>query len=271
MNKLTLLHVNTNINPIRFSQQLLHLFLYIMKVDILAFGVHPDDLELGCGGTLIAAIAEGKTVAVADLTRGELGTRGSAEIRTQEALNAAKVLGVSVRENLNMKDGFFENNEENIHKVIVAIRKYQPQVVLCSAPEDRHPDHGRSAKLISDAAFLSGLRKIETKENGELQQHWRPANVFHYIQDRYLKPDFVYDISPYFEQKMKAVLCYTTQFNASDAGEPATYISNPDFLDVIKARALMFGKRIGVTFAEGYITQKMIGIASFDHIIQNIT
>jgi len=242
-----------------------------MKVDILAFGVHPDDLELGCGGTLIAAVAEGKKVAVVDLTRGELGTRGSADIRTQEAANAANVLGVHVRENLDMRDGFFEHNEENIHKIIVAIRKYQPQVVLCSAPEDRHPDHGRSAKLISDAAFLSGLRKIETSCNGEVQQSWRPANVFHYIQDRYLKPDFVFDISEHFEQKLKAVLCYTTQFNTLDSREPATYISNPDFLDVIRARALMFGKRIGVTFAEGYITQKMLGITSFDHIIQKVT
>ncbi len=242
-----------------------------MKVDILAFGVHPDDLELGCGGTLIAALAEGKKVAVVDLTRGELGTRGSAEIRTQEALNAAKVLGVDMRENLDMRDGFFQHDEENIRKIIVSIRKYQPTVVLCSAPEDRHPDHGRSSKLIADAAFLSGLRRIETEYEGKVQDSWRPANVFHYIQDRYLKPDFVYDISPYFEQKLKAVLCYTTQFNTTDNSEPATYISNPDFIDVIKARALMFGKRIGVTFAEGYITQKMIGITSFDHIIQNIT
>lgn len=242
-----------------------------MKVDILAFGVHPDDLELGCGGTLIAAIAEGKKVAVVDLTRGELGTRGTAQIRTQEAKNAGDVLGVHARENLDMKDGFFEHNEENIRKVITAIRKYQPQVVLCGATEDRHPDHGRSSKLVSDAAFLSGLRRIETEMDGKPQEHWRPANVFHYIQDRYLKPDFVFDISAHFEQKLKAILCYTTQFNTTDNSEPATYISNPDFIDVIKARALMFGKRIGVTFAEGYISHKMIGITSFDHIIQNVT
>src|SRR3954469_3570760 len=242
-----------------------------MKADILAFGVHPDDLELGCGGTLIAAIAEGKKVAVIDLTRGELGTRGSAEIRTKEAAAAAEALGVHARENLDMADGFFQHNETNLRKVIVAIRKFQPTIVICSAIEDRHPDHGRSSKLISDAAFLSGLRKIETEWNGQLQESWRPAQVFHYIQDRYLKPDFVYDISPYFEQKMKAVLCYTTQFNATDNNEPATYISNPDFMDVIRARALMFGKRIGVNFAEGYITQKMIGINSFDNIINNIT
>jgi bacillithiol biosynthesis deacetylase BshB1 len=242
-----------------------------MKADILAFGVHPDDLELGCGGTLIAAIAEGKKVAVVDLTRGELGTRGSAEIRTREAAAAAKVLGVQARENLDMADGFFEHNEANLRKIIVAIRKYQPAIVLCSAPEDRHPDHGRSSRLISDAAFLSGLRKIETEWEGQPQESWRPAQVFHYIQDRYLKPDFVYDISPYMEQKMKAVLCYTTQFNTTDATEPATYISHPDFMDVVRARALMFGKRIGVDFAEGYITQKMIGITSFDSIINNVT
>lgn len=242
-----------------------------MKADILAFGVHPDDLELGCGGTLIAAVAEGKKVAVIDLTRGELGTRGSAEIRTREAENAAKAMGVHARENLDMADGFFEYGEANIRKVIVAIRKYQPTVVICSAPEDRHPDHGRSSKLIADAAFLSGLRKIETTLEGNTQEHWRPAQVFHYIQDRYLKPDFVYDISPYLEQKMEAVLCYTTQFNATDTSEPATYISNPDFMDVIRARALMFGKRIGVNFAEGYITHKMIGINSFDSIINNVT
>lgn len=242
-----------------------------MKTDILAFGVHPDDLELGCGGTLIAALAEGKKVAVVDLTRGELGTRGSADIRTREAAAAAEVLGVHARENLDMPDGFFEHSEENLRKVIQVIRKYQPTVVLCSAPEDRHPDHGRSSKLISDAAFLSGLRRIETQLDEASQAQWRPAQVFHYIQDRYLKPDFVYDISPYFEQKLKAVLCYGTQFNTLDNSEPATYISNPDFLDVIRARALMFGKRIGVNFAEGYLTQKMIGITSFDHIINNVT
>lgn len=242
-----------------------------MKADIVAFGVHPDDLELGCGGTLIAAIAEGKKVAVIDLTRGELGTRGSAEIRTQEAEAAAKALGVHARENLDMADGFFENNETNLRKIIVAIRKYQPGIVICSAPEDRHPDHGRSSRLISDAAFLSGLRKVETAIDGQAQESWRPTQVFHYIQDRYLKPDFVFDISPYFGQKLKAILCYTTQFNTLDASEPATYISNPDFLEVIKARALMLGKRIGVNFAEGYLTQKMIGITSFDNIINNVT
>jgi bacillithiol biosynthesis deacetylase BshB1 len=242
-----------------------------MKVDILAFGVHPDDVELGCSGTLIASIAQGKKVAVVDLTRGELGTRGTAETRDEESANAAKTMGVHARENLKMADGFFQNDEAHLRKVITVIRKYQPEIVLCNAPDDRHPDHGRSSKLVSDAAFLSGLRKIETNENGKQQEQWRPHYVFHYIQDRYLKPDFLFDISGYFEQKIKTILCYTTQFNSTDNSEPQTYISTPDFLDVIKSRALMLGKRIGVKYAEGYLTTKMIGIKTFDAFIQNIT
>jgi len=242
-----------------------------MKIDILAFGVHPDDVELGCSGTLIAAVAEGKKVGVVDLTRGELGTRGTAETRDEEAANAAVAMGLHARENLKMADGFFQNSEENIRKVITVIRKYKPEIVLCNAPEDRHPDHGRSSRLVSDAAFLSGLRKIVTALDETPQEAWRPKYVFHYIQDRYLKPDFVYDISDHFEKKIEAILCYTTQFNTLDSTEPATYISNPDFLDVIKSRALMFGKRIGVKYAEGYITTKMVGIKSFDAFIQETT
>jgi len=242
-----------------------------MKVDILAFGVHPDDVELGCSGTIISSIAQGKKVAVVDLTRGELGTRGTAETRDTEAANAAKIMGVHARENLEMADGFFQNDETNVRKIIVAIRKYKPEIVLCNAPEDRHPDHGRSSKLVSDAAFLSGLRKISTHYNNEEQESWRPHYVFHYIQDRYLKPDFLFDISDSYQQKIKSVLCYTTQFNTTDNSEPQTYISNPDFLDVIKARALMFGKRIGVQYAEGYLTTKMIGVRNFDAFIQNVT
>jgi len=242
-----------------------------MKADILAFGVHPDDVELGCSGTLIATVADGKKVVVVDLTRGELGTRGTPEIRDVEAANAAKAMGVHARENLQMADGFFQNDESNVRKVITAIRKYQPEIVLCNAPEDRHPDHGRSSRLVSDAAFLSGLRKIETSYNDEAQKEWRPGYVFHYIQDRYLKPDFLFDISDHFEQKIKAILCYTTQFNTTDTSEPETYISNPDFLDVIKARALMFGKRIGVKYAEGYLTTKMVGVKNFNAFIQKVT
>ena len=242
-----------------------------MKTDILAFGVHPDDVELGCSGTLVAAVAQGKKVAVVDLTRGELGTRGTPETRDAEAASAAKIMGVHARENLKMADGFFQNDENNIRKVIAVIRKYQPEIVLCNAPEDRHPDHGRSAALVADAAFLAGLRKIKTEHEDKEQEHWRPSYVFHYIQDRYLKPDFLFDISSSFEQKISAILCYTTQFNTTDTSEPETYISNPDFLEVIKARALMFGKRIGVKYAEGYLTTKMIGVKTFDAFIQEVT
>jgi len=242
-----------------------------MKVDILAFGVHPDDVELGCSGTLIASAAAGKNVAVVDLTRGELGTRGTIETRKTEAANAATVMSLAARENLAMADGFFQNDETNVRKVITAIRKYRPEIVLCNAPEDRHPDHGRSSKLVSDAAYLSGLRKIETYLDGIAQEHWRPAYVFHYIQDRYLKPDFVFDISDHFEEKIKSILCYSTQFNTTDTSEPETYISNPDFLETIKGRALMFGKRIGVKYAEGYLSAKTPGISSFDAFIQQVT
>jgi bacillithiol biosynthesis deacetylase BshB1 len=244
-----------------------------MKLDILAFGVHPDDVELGCAGTLLAAKAEGKKVGVIDLTGGELGTRGTKETRAIEAANAAKVMGLDIRENLGMADGFFQNDEAHQRLVITAIRKYQPEIVLCNAPEDRHPDHGRSAKLVSDAAFLSGLRKIITKDlQGLDQEAWRPKYVFHYIQDRFIQPSFVVDISAYYEQKLQAILAYTTQFNAvDDQGEPQTYISSPQFLDSVRARALMLGKRIGVQYAEGFISEKVLGISSFDAFIQNVT
>ena len=173
------------------------------KLDILAFGVHPDDVELGCAGTLLMAVAEGKKVGIVDLTRGELGTRGSAELRLQEATRAAEIMRVSVRENLEMADGFFEANETNLRKIIRSIRRYQPDIILANAPEDRHPDHGRSAKLVSDAAFLSGLRKIVTEDEGIEQTAWRASYVFHYIQDRFIQPGFVIDISPFMEQKME--------------------------------------------------------------------
>lgn len=243
----------------------------MIKADILAFGVHPDDVELGCAGTLLAAAKQGKITAIVDLTQGELGTRGTAETRKKEAADAAAIMQVAYRENLQMADGFFTNDEAHLRKVITSIRKYRPSIVLCNAPEDRHPDHGRSSKLVSDACFLAGLRKIKTSFDGASQQCWRPAYVFHYIQDRYLKPDFVFDISDFMDLKMDAVLAYTTQFNAADTSEPQTYISTPDFVEVIKARALMLGKRIGVKYAEGYITTKIPGISSFDAFIQEIT
>ena len=242
-----------------------------MKLDILAFGVHPDDVELGCAGTLMAAIDQGKKVGIVDLTRGELGTRGTPTTRTQEAAAAAKIMGVDVRENLDMADGFFANDEAHQRKIIALIRKYQPDIILANAPEDRHPDHGRSAKLVSDAAFLSGLRKIETIHEGVTQNAWRPAYTFHYIQDRFIQPSFVIDITAYMERKMEAVLAYGTQFTSADTSEPQTYISSPQFLETVKARALMLGKRIGVGYAEGYITEKIIGFSNFDAIIKHTT
>lgn len=242
-----------------------------MKLDILAFGVHPDDIELGCAGTILAAIAEGKKVGIIDLTQGELGTRGTAETRKVEAANAAKVLGVSIRENLKMADGFFQNDEQHQRMVIEAIRRYQPDIILCNAPEDRHPDHGRSAKLVSDAAFLAGLRKIVTNDEGKMQEAWKPSYVFHYIQDRFIQPSFVVDITAYHEKKLESILCYTTQFNNPDNSEPQTYISSPQFLETVKARAMMLGKRIGVMYAEGFISEKVLGINSFDAFVQNPT
>jgi N-acetylglucosamine malate deacetylase 1 len=242
-----------------------------MKLDILAFGVHPDDVELGCSGTIMAALAEGKKVGVVDLTRGELGTRGTAETRKQEAAAAAAIMGVTVRENLGMADGFFQNDEKHQRMVIEVIRKYRPEIILANAPEDRHPDHGRSAKLVSDAAFLAGLRKIETTVDGKTQEAWRPTYVFHYIQDRFIQPSFVVDITAYMDKKIESVLAYTTQFNSTGGNEPQTYISTPQFLETVKARAMMLGKRIGVGYAEGYITEKIIGINSFDAIIKHST
>jgi bacillithiol biosynthesis deacetylase BshB1 len=242
-----------------------------MKLQILAIGVHPDDVELGCAGTLLAAIAEGKKVGILDLTKGELGTRGTVETRKVEAKEAAAILGIEIRENLGMADGFFQNDEAHQRLLIRAIRKYQPDIILANAPEDRHPDHGRSAKLISDAAFLSGLRKIETQLDGVTQEAWRPAYVFNYIQDRFIQPSFVIDISEHMDKKIASVMAYTTQFYNPDLQEPQTYISSPQFIDSVKARAMMLGKRIGVEYAEGYISEKMIGIKSLDNIIQLTT
>jgi bacillithiol biosynthesis deacetylase BshB1 len=200
-----------------------------------------------------------------------LGTRGTAETRKIEATNAAEILGVHVRENLKMADGFFQNDEQHQRKIIETIRKYQPTVILCNAPEDRHPDHGRSAKLVSDAAFLSGLRKIVTNYDGKMQDAWRPTYVFHYIQARYLKPDFIVDISAYHEIKLKSILAYTTQFHDPNSSEPQTFISSPQFLESVKSRDLMWGQQIGVRFAEGFISEKVLGVKTIDTFIQNVT
>ena len=242
-----------------------------MKLDILAFGVHPDDVELSCSGVLLTEKLLGKKTGIVDLTQGELGTRGTAETRKQEATASAKILQVDVRENLGLADGFFKNDEEHQRKVIAAIRKYRPEIILCNAPEDRHPDHGRSAALVEDAAFLAGLRKIETLQDGVLQEPWKPKYVFNYIQDRYLQPDFVIDISSVINQKIESIKAFSTQFYNPDLNEPPTYISTPDFLDSVIYRSKMMGKMIGVAYAEGFVSKKIIGFNSFNALIANVT
>lgn len=241
------------------------------KLDILAFGAHPDDVELGCGGTLLGAVAEGKKVGVIDLTKGELGTRGTVEQRIKEAQKASQVLGITVRENLGMADGFFENNKANQLLIIETIRRFQPSIVFCNAPEDRHPDHGRAAQLIEDAAFLAGLAKIETTYNGVAQSAWRPTQVFHYIQSRSLTPNFVVDISAQMDKKMESILAHSSQFYDPNSKEPETFISGTAFLEFVKGRAKELGQQIGVQYAEGFITKKMLGIGSLAAIIQNKT
>ncbi|MEP6582912.1 MAG: bacillithiol biosynthesis deacetylase BshB1 [Ginsengibacter sp.] len=245
-----------------------------MKLDLLAFGVHPDDIELSCAGTLLVEKKNGKKVGIIDLTQGELGTRGTAEIRLEEAANSAKILGVDIRENLQMADGFFKNEEDNQRKIISVLRKFRPEVILCNALEDRHPDHGRSAELVNDAVFLSGLQKVKTKgSDNEEQEAWRPKYIFHYIQDRYMKPDFVIDVSEVFEKKIESIRAFKTQFFSGDLSdsEPQTYISSPEFLESVINRSKMFGKMIGVKYAEGFISKKMVGVKSFDAFIQRDT
>ena len=241
-----------------------------MKCDILAIGAHPDDVELGCGGTIAKLISEGKTIGIIDLTQGELGTRGTKETRAQEANDAAKILGISARENLKLKDGFLNNSEEYQLKIVKMIRKYQPEIVLANAIDDRHPDHAKAAKLISDACFISGLRKVETYyDNGNLQQVWRPKHIFHYIQWKNVEPDFVVDISDFLDKKIEACLAYKTQFYDPNSTEPVTPITTKDFLESLTYRAQDLGRLSGVEFAEGFTTEKLIAIKNFDGIVCN--
>src|SRR5688572_5733672 len=243
----------------------------MLKLDLLVLAVHPDDAELSCGGVLLAEKLNGKKTGIVDLTRGELGTRGSAEIRKAEAAAAAEILKEDVRENLALADGFFKNDEEHQRKVITAIRKYQPEIIFCNEPEDRHPDHGRGPSLVEDAAFLSGLRKIETSFDGKAQEAWWPKYVFNFIQDKYLQPDFVINISHVIEEKLQAIKAYGTQFHNPDLDEPQTYISSPDFIESVIYRSKMFGKMIGVAYAEGFLSKKMIGFNNFDGLIKENT
>lgn len=231
-----------------------------MKLDILVFAVHPDDAELGCSGTILKHIALGKKVGIVDFTRGELGTRGTAETRDEEAAESAKILGLHTRENLRFKDGFFKNDEAHQLEVIKMVRKYQPEIILTNALHDRHPDHARAGDLANDAIFLSGLIKIETKLDGIVQSAWRPRLVLQYIQDRYIQPDIIIDITDFIEQKEQAIRAFKTQFDSSDNKEPQTYISSPEFLDSVTGRAREFGKQIGVKYGEGFTSRKLLGV-----------
>lgn len=231
-----------------------------MKLDILAIGVHPDDIELSCSGTILKHIAQGKKVGILDLTIGELGSRGSGEIRLIEAANAAKVLGVSVRENIGLADGFFRNTKESQLEIIKIIRKYQPKVILANAVSDRHPDHGRASKLISEACFYSGLVKIETELDGEKQEKWRPIAVYHYIQDRFIEPDFVVDVTDFVAKKIEAIQCFSSQFYNPNSDEPQTPISGEYFLEFIGARMMQYGREIGVKYAEGFTAERYVGV-----------
>ncbi|WP_334058154.1 bacillithiol biosynthesis deacetylase BshB1 [Polaribacter sp. P097] len=237
-----------------------------MKLDILAFGAHPDDVELGCGATLAKEISLGKKVGIVDLTRGELGTRGSAELRDKEAQKSAEILGVEVRENLAFADGFFTNDKDHQLAIIQLIRKYQPKIVLCNAIDDRHIDHGKGSKLVSDACFLSGLAKIATHHNNEVQQEWRPENVYHYIQWKNIEPDFVVDVSGFIDLKVKSVLAYSSQFFDPESDEPETPITSKNFIDSVTYRARDLGRLIGVEHAEGFTTERYVAVENLDKI-----
>lgn len=237
------------------------------KIDILAIGAHPDDVELGCGGTIAKLINEGKSVAIVDLTQGELGTRGTNVTRAEEATASSKILGISARENLKLKDGFLQNSEEYQLEIVKMIRKYQPEIVLANAIDDRHPDHAKAAKLVSDACFLSGLVKIETTLDGENQKAWRPKQIYHYIQWKNITPDFVIDISDFMEKKIEACLAYKTQFYDPNSTEPMTPIATKDFLESLTYRAQDLGRLSGVVFAEGFTTEKLLAFKNFDGIV----
>lgn len=238
-----------------------------MKVDILAIGAHPDDVELGCGGTLAKLISEGKTVAVIDLTQGELGTRGTNLTRAEEAAESSRIMGYTNRENLKMKDGFLVNSEEYQLQIVKMIRKYQPDIVFANAIDDRHPDHAKASKLVSDACFLSGLVKIETTLDNEGQKAWRPKQIFHYIQWKHIIPAFVVDVSGFMEKKIEACLAYKTQFYDPNSTEPMTPIASKDFLESLTYRAQDLGRLSGVDYAEGFTTEKLLTLKNFDGII----
>ncbi|WP_299682896.1 bacillithiol biosynthesis deacetylase BshB1 [uncultured Tenacibaculum sp.] len=238
-----------------------------MKLDILAFGAHPDDVELGCSATIAKEISLGKKVGIVDLTRGELGTRGSAELRDKEAAKAAEILEVSVRENLAFADGFFKNDKEHQLEIIKMIRKYQPEIVLCNAIDDRHIDHPKGSQLVSDACFLSGLLKIETTLDGKQQEKWRPKQVYHYIQWKNIEPDFVVDVTGFMDKKVASVLAYSSQFFDPTSKEPETPITSKNFTESVEYRAKDLGRLIGVDYAEGFTTERYVAVENLSKLI----
>jgi bacillithiol biosynthesis deacetylase BshB1 len=238
-----------------------------IKLDILAFGAHPDDVELSASGTVAKHIALGYKVGIVDLTQGELGTRGTAETRYAEAKEASQILGISARENLKFKDGFFVNDKAHQLEIIKMLRKYRPEIVLCNAVHDRHPDHGKGSNVVSDACFYSGLIKIETELNGEQQKAWRPKVVYHYLQFYNAEPDLVVDISDYIETKLSAIKAYKTQFYDPNSKEPETVIAKKEYLDSIKGRDIDFGKIIGTSYAEGFTKERYIGVKNLFDLI----
>lgn len=237
-----------------------------MKLDILAFGAHPDDVELGCSGTILKEVSLGKKVGIIDLTRGELGTRGSVEIRAKEAAAAASILGVAVRENLGFRDGFFVNDESHQLEIIKMIRKYQPDIVLCNAVDDRHIDHPKGSQLVSDACFLSGLMRIETNLSGEIQTPWRPKVVYHYIQWKNIVPDFVVDITGFLEQKTASILAYSSQFYDPNSNEPESPITSKNFLESLNYRSRDLGRLTGLEYAEGFTVERYLAVNSLSDL-----
>lgn len=231
-----------------------------MKLDILAFAAHPDDVEISAGGTLLKYISDGKSVGIIDLTEGELGTRGTVQTRYEEAERAGQLLGLSARENLRMKDGFFENSEENKRLIIQQIRRFQPEIIFANSILDRHPDHGRAAKLVADACYLSGLRKIETEWEGKTQESFRPRLVLHYIQDYFIEPNFVVDVSEFMDKKIEVIKAYKTQFYNPESSEPSTPISGEEFFDFLKGRMMTLGRPAGMNYAEGFTINRIVGV-----------
>lgn len=238
-----------------------------MKLDILALAAHPDDTELGCSGTIASHIAQSYKVGVVDFTRGELGTRGTPEIRDAEAKSSGKLLGLAVRENLGFRDGFFKNDEEHQLKLIQAIRKYQPEILLVNAINDRHPDHGRASELASEAWFKAGLKMIETTDENGPQDPWRPKVVYHYIQSRFIQPDLIVDISDHWDAKMESIKAFKSQFFDPNSRDPQTYISSPQFLEELEARAMEFGHAIGVKYGEGFTVDRTAGVRNLFNLL----